>query len=427
MREDAVRTLTARWVFPVTGSPIEDGAVAVEGGRIFRVGRRTDLAAEITGGERWDLGQAALLPGLVNCHTHLELAAFVPAAHQEAFVPWVVRLIQRRRATPLAEQAAAAEAGALALIRSGTTCVGEVSSTNQSLAALLRVGLRGIVYREILGLAPEEAEARQAAALAEVQSMRESTTGGLLVIGLSPHSPYALSESLIRACGNLVRRTGLPATMHVAESPAETAFLADGDGPVARLLYPAVGCAAPPPRRPARSPAAYLEDLGVADWCPLWVHAVHVDEADCRFMAKRRIAVAHCPRSNHQLSEGVAPIPSFLEHGIPVGLGTDSLASAANLDLWEEMRAAWAAHGGRLSATTILEMGTLGGALALGRADRIGSLTVGKQADLIAVAAGHVQPADPVGSLLEGTRGADVLLSLIDGEVRYSREVLACA
>jgi cytosine/adenosine deaminase-related metal-dependent hydrolase len=423
-----MRTLTARWVFPVTGAPIENGAVTVEGGRVLRVGRRADLAAESSGAERLDLGEAALLPGLVNCHTHLELEAFPTSAQPEAFVPWVVHLIETRRATPIPAQAAAAEAGALALVRSGTTCVGEVSSSGQSLAALRRVGLRGIVYREIVGLVPEEAEARLASARAEVQTMRDVARGGRLAIGLSPHSPYALSESLIRACGGLVRQAGLPAAIHVAESPAETAFVTAAAGPIVRLLYPAVGCAVPPPRHLSRSPAAYLEGLGVSNWCSLWVHAVHLDEADCRSMAERGVAVAHCPRSNHRLSEGVAPIPSFLAHGIPVGLGTDSLASAPSLDLWDEMRAARAAHGGRLSAAAILEMGTLGGARALGLGDRVGSLTAGKQADLIAVAAGHIRPSDPVGSLLEGTRGTDVLLSLIDGEIRYSRsEVGACA
>jgi 5-methylthioadenosine/S-adenosylhomocysteine deaminase len=423
-----MRTLTARWVFPVTGAPIEDGAVAIDGGRIFRVGRPADLAAEISQGERWDLGEAALLPGLVNCHTHLELGPLPASAPGEAFVPWVVRLIEMRRGMPQSAQAITAEAGVLALIRSGTTCVGEVSSSGQSLAALLRAGLRGVVYREVLGLDPKEAETRLAAAWAEVRAMQDAARGGRLAIGLFPHSPYALSEPLIRACGELVRRTGLPAAMHVAESPAEVAFLINGAGPIACLLYPAVGCAAPPPRRPARSPAAYLEGLGVPAWCPLWVHAVHADETDCRSMAERGVAVAHCPRSNRRLSEGVAPIPSFLAHGIPVGLGTDSLASVPCLDLWEEMRAALTAHGSSLAAATILEMGTLGGARALGLADRIGSLTPGKQADLIAVAAGHIRRADPVGSLLDGTCGADVLLSLIDGTVRYSRsEVVACA
>jgi 5-methylthioadenosine/S-adenosylhomocysteine deaminase len=131
--------------------------------------------------------------------------------------------------------------------------------------------------------------------------------------------------------------------------------------------------------------------------------------------------VAHCPRSNARLSDGVAPVAEFLAHGIPVGLGTDSLASVPTLDLWDEMRAAAAGRAGRLTPSQVLEMATLGGARALGLGDQAGSLTIGKRADLIAVSARAVTTSDPVGSLVAGTRGEDVLLSLVDGEVRHSR------
>jgi 5-methylthioadenosine/S-adenosylhomocysteine deaminase len=285
-----------------------------------------------------------------------------------------------------------------------------------------------VVYREILGLAPAAAADRLAAARADTQAMGEIADGSALAIGLSPHSPYALSEELLRGCAELVARTGVAPAIHVAESPEESEFLTTGEGPILRSLYPAVGCLEPPPRGRARSAVAYLAGLGVLAWRPLLVHAVHVDEADCRMMARAGVRVAHCPRSNARLSCGVAPIPRLLAHGIPVGLGTDSLASAASLDLWDEMRAALAAHAGRLDPSAALEMGTLGGARALGMADRVGSLEAGKDADLIAVDARGIRAANPVGSLLAGVRGEDVLLSLIAGEIRHNRaEMVACA
>jgi aminodeoxyfutalosine deaminase len=422
-----VRFLTARWVLPVASPPIADGAIGIHEGRIVAVGRRAEVFAAHAGGERWDLGDAALLPGLVNCHTHLELGPVPGVAPAGAFVPWVLRVIEWRKAVSLEEQARTAEAGGRALLRSGTTAVGEVSTTGQSLAPLLRVGLRGVVYREILGVAPGDAPERLGVARADVRAMRTSARGTLLAIGLSPHSAYALSEELLSACGGLVRETGISPAVHVAESPVESEFLATGGGPIARRLYPAVGCWPPPPRRTARSPVAYLDATGVLAWRPLVVHAVHVDEADCRTMAQHGVRVAHCPRSNSLLSEGTAPVPRFLSHGIPVGLGTDSLASAPDLDLWEEMRAALAVHAGRLDPTAVLEMATLGGARALALADQIGSLEEGKRADIIAVPARHIT-TDPVRSLLEQTRGEDVLLVLIDGAMRHSRtEVVTCA
>jgi cytosine/adenosine deaminase-related metal-dependent hydrolase len=198
-------------------------------------------------------------------------------------------------------------------------------------------------------------------------------------------------------------------------------FLSTGRGTIRDLLYPAVGCPVPPPRRRARSPIEYLDALGALAWRPLLVHAVHVDAADIRRMAKSGVSVAHCPRSNARLSGGVAPVADFLAQGIPVGLGTDSLAGVPTLDLWDEMRAAAAGQAGRLAPREILEMATLLGAAALGLADQVGSLALGKRADLIAVSARAVAASDPVGSLIAGTRGEDVLLSLVEGEVRHHR------
>jgi 5-methylthioadenosine/S-adenosylhomocysteine deaminase len=158
------------------------------------------------------------------------------------------------------------------------------------------------------------------------------------------------------------------------------------------------------------------------------IHAVHVDAADIRRMAGRGVSVAHCPRSNARLSGGVAPVADFLRHGIPVGLGTDSLASVPTLDLWDEMRAALAAHAGRLSPADVLDMATLGGARALGLGGQVGSLEPGKRADLIAVSAEVVAASDPVGSLIARARGEDVWLSLVDGEIRHHRLAeLPCA
>ena len=157
--------------------------------------------------------------------------------------------------------------------------------------------------------------------------MRIAADGSHLAIGLSPHSPYALSEELLSGCQGLVEQTGVAPAIHAAESPEESEFLTTGEGPIRRSLYPAVGCLDPPPRGRARSAVAYLAGLGVLAWRPLLVHTVHVDEADCRTLAGAGVRVAHCPRSNARLSRGVAPVPLLLAHGIPVGLGTDSLAA----------------------------------------------------------------------------------------------------
>ncbi len=423
-----MRLLTACWVFPVTAPPIAEGAVAIRAGEIVGVGPRARLVTEYPGADRWDMDEAALLPGLVNCHTHLELPAVSSPATDGMFVEWLVGVIECRRQLSPEVQATCAEAGARALLESGTTCVGEVSTNGQSVIPLQRAGIRGVIYREILGLPPEEAAARCEAARADMERMRQTARGSLFTIGLSPHSPYSLSEALFDACGALLPPSGVPCCIHAAESREEGEFLATGEGAIPRRLYPAVGCIAAPPRRPARSPIEYLDALGALGWRPLLIHAVHVDDADRRRMADRGVRVAHCPRSNARLSGGVAPVPEFLRHGIAVGLGTDSLGSVPTLDLWDEMRACMAAHRGRLTPADVLAMATLGGARALGLADRVGSVEVGKRADLIAVSARRITASDPIGSLVAGTQGEDVLVSLVEGEIRHRRlEGVVCA
>ncbi len=421
MNDAVARLLAARWVFPIAAPPIADGAVVIASGRLVAVGSRGDLTRAFPATTRWDLGEVALLPGLINCHTHLELGAIVSPAAEESFVSWVVRLIEVRRAMPSGTQATAALAAAKALLRTGTTCVGDISSNGESLVPLRSLGLRGVVFREVVGLPPEEAATRALAAREALSAMR-GAAGNRFRVGLSPHSPYSLSEELFQACGAILHSERVPCAIHVAESPEEVEFLATGGGPIPARLYPAVGCARPPRRQQARSPVAYLSAHGALDWRPILVHAVHVDAEDSRLIARCGASVAHCPRSNARLSRGLAPVADFLLRGIPVGLGTDSLASAPSLSLWDEMRAALAVHGGQLTPEQVLEMATLGGARALGMSDQVGSLEAGKSADLIAVPASPVEATDPVGSLIAGTAGDGVLLSIVEGEVCYSQQ-----
>jgi 5-methylthioadenosine/S-adenosylhomocysteine deaminase len=404
------RLLTARWVFPVAGPPIPDGAVRIEDDRIAAVGRRKDLSA--AGAACEELGDAAILPGLVNCHVHLELGA-VGRVAEPTFVGWLLEVRARRAALSLPAQAAAAAAGARALRAGGVTAVGEVSSTGQSLGALAAAGLRGVVYREVLGVEPPRAAAALQAARTDLALMAGSA-GPRLRAGLSPHSAYACSEALLAGAARLAASARVPLCMHVAESREEREYLAVGTGDIPGRLYPAVG-AAPSRRRPAESPVAYLDELDALPEQALLVHAVHLDAADLPRLRRRQARVAHCPRSNALLSGGVAPVPALLAAGIPVGLGTDSLAGVASLDLWDEMRAALAAQAGRLDAGAVLHMATLGGAACLGLTRWTGSLEPGKQADLVAVAAAAVEPRAPEASLLAATTAADVRLVLIAG------------
>lgn len=401
-----MRLLTARWVVPVDAPPIENGALLLAGDRILAVGRRRDVARP-AGAERRDLGDAALLPGLVNCHTHLELGAIGPVDAPD-FVAWLLAVRARRAAVPPEAQAAAVVQAGRALRQSGVTCVGEVSSTGQSARLLRGLGLRAVVFHEVLGVDSDRAPAILAAARAVLEAEESDDR---LIPGLSPHSAYALSEALLRGAAALARSTATPWCIHVAESREEAEYLATGRGDIPDRLYPAVG-AAPPPRHRARSPVAYLAGLDALAG-GLLVHAVHCDVRDIGLLARHGARVAHCPRSNLALVGRTAPLETLLAHGVPVGLGTDSLASAPTLSLWDEIRAARAADA-RLSASTALRLATLGGARALGLADRVGSLAPGKQADLIAVETTAARGADVAEAVITAGAAA-VRLSLVAG------------
>jgi 5-methylthioadenosine/S-adenosylhomocysteine deaminase len=415
--------LAARYLLPVSQPPIRDGALVIEGPRILAVGPRVSLRRQYPEAALRDLGEAIILPGLVNVHTHLELSALrgdVPPGH--SFVDWVLNLLQRRRDLSWEAYVAGAEEGAAELARSGTTCVGDVTATGASVAGLRSSGLRAVVYREVIGLHDAGAEQMAETPLAQLAAMREQVEGSSLEVGISPHATYSVSPGLFRVCRDLQQRLGLKAAIHIAESAAEIEYLRSGTGEIRTRLLPATGWGDVSPPVLGTTPVQYLHRLGVLDppQC-LVIHAVHLTEADLGVLAQTRAAVAHCPRSNAYLDVGRAPLKALRDLGVPVGLGTDSLASAESLSLWDEMRFAHQAHGGLLSPAEWIRMATAEGARALGLDREIGTLEPGKRADLTAVAVDGPE-ADPYEFLLHEARAPRVLLTMVEGRRRHDRE-----
>jgi 5-methylthioadenosine/S-adenosylhomocysteine deaminase len=414
--------LAARHLLPVSQPPIRDGSLLIDGAYIRAVGPRVSLRRQYCGVPVRDLGEAIILPGLVNVHTHLELSALrgdVPSGH--SFVDWVLNLLQRKRDLSWEAYAAAAEEGAVELTRSGTTCVGDVTATGASLAGLRTSGLRAVIYREVIGLDDAGAEQVTGTPFAHLAAMREEVQGSPLEVGISPHAPYSVSPGLFRACRDLRQRLKLKAAIHIAESAAEIEYLRSGTGEIRTRLLPATGWGDVPPPVLGATPVQYLHRLGLLDPQCLVIHAVHLTQADLEMLAHTRVAVAHCPRSNAYLDVGTAPLKALRDLRVPVGLGTDSLASAESLSLWDEMRFAHQAHGGLLSPMEWVRMATAGGARALGLDREIGTLEPGKRADLTALALDGPE-ADPYEFLLHEARATKVLLTTVDGRPLYERE-----
>ena len=325
------------------------------------------------GAEALHFPDAEVLPGLINCHTHLELTHLGGGVqHDEPeFLTWIRRIRELKEATSAEAFYEAAVAGVRDCWARGVTCVAETGSTGAVMRALHDLGGRGIVYQEVFGPDPKQCAASMAELDAAVRPLRRLATSEL-VLGVSPHAPYTVSDDLYKAVVSFARREQLPIAVHVAESPEETALVREGAGPFADALR-ARGIPIAPKHR---SPVGHLLELGVIREGTLCIHCVQANTADIAWLTLTGAAVAHCPRSNAAHRHGRAPFAEFRAAGIPVGLGTDSVVSVGDLDLWAEAEAAGVVENDALRALTIE------GARALGWDREIGSLEVAKAADL---------------------------------------------
>jgi len=410
----------ARWVLPMDTALIADGEVIVENGRIAAVRPRRTPDIECR-----DFGEAVLLPGLVNAHSHLEYTALRGFLEDIPFFPWIRALTGTKAALDAGDWLGSARLGALECLRGGITTVGDNTDAGVTMRVLTESGLRGIVFQELFGIDDREAVTPIMEALRIKIAAHRSQASARVGVGVSPHALYTIRPALFEAINAYVRAEALPTSIHIAESPAESQLTERGEGAFAEM-YTRRGIIWESPKM---TPTQYAAVLGALTPQALAIHCVHQTPDDSALLAKSGSAVIHCPKSNAKLGAGVAPLARWLRtDGLRVGLGTDSAVSNNALDLWEEMRFALLMQRAvqedveAVTAAQILRLATLGGAEAMGLAGQIGSLRIGKQADLIAVRldAPHVLPAtDPYAALVYSARAEDVLLTLCDGVVLY--------
>ena len=408
----------ARWVLPVVSAPIENGTVVVEGDRIAWVGRRVDAPA----GDDLDVGNCLLLPGLVNSHTHLELTTLRGAIEDEEFANWIWSLISARRAVLTDEHLYGSACRGIAEgLRAGVTTFADTCESGVVLRAMGAMGARGIMYQEVFGPDPFQCAASLVALRESVARHRADETP-LVRVGVSPHAPFSVSDDLFAVTCDWARAEGLPVAIHAAESEAETMLVREARGPFAEALR-ARGIAVVPR---GHSTIEMLERVGALVGETLLIHCVSVDAADIATIARRGCAVAHCPASNAKLGHGVAPLGDLLAAGVDVGLGSDSVASSNRMDMLEEARLAVLVHRARaarasaLSAQTALELATIRAARALRMDREIGSLEMGKGADLAAFSlsgpSGY-SVIDPVAAAIFSLTGRDADMVMVAGKL----------
>ena len=364
-----------------------------------------------------------LLPGLVNAHTHLEYTALRGFLEDVPFFPWVRALLASKSALDGDDWLWSARLGALESVAAGTTTIGDNTDAGVTMGVAAETGLRAVIFQEVFGIDPRQPVAE---IMADCRRRSRLTATGVRARSsrrLAPCPLYRPARTHGRA--QCIRRRGeLPTSMHVAESPAESALTERGTGEFAEMFA----------RRdipwdvPRASPTQYAAGLGALG-PRLAVHCVQQTPEDIALFAGTGAALAHCPKSNAKLGAGIAPLSRWLKtEGLRVALGTDSAVSNNTLDLWEEMRFALLLQRAAredvetVTAAQVLRLATLGGAEALGLAAHTGSLTPGKRADMIAVALDnpHAVPAtDPYAALVYAARADDVRFTFCDGVVLY--------
>jgi 5-methylthioadenosine/S-adenosylhomocysteine deaminase len=403
------QVLSADWVLPIEGPPIEGGAVAFEDGRIVAVGS----VAELGEGMRYE--DAAIVPGFVNAHSHLEYAVYAGFGDSLTdFAEWIRLHTERKRRIGWEEYIAIARLGAAESLRSGVTTIGDCSFSGAAAVAIDELGLRGLVYLEVFGADPDEAVAQ----FDELRLRAEPHVSGRVQLGVSPHAPYSISPEVYRACAGL----GLPIATHISESESEVRYLRDGGGPWETIDW----LVAPPGTTGTR----LLAREGLLGPDVLAAHCVVVEPDEIALLAEHDVAVVHCPRSNAYVGCGIAPLRELRDAGVRVGVGTDGVSSTPSHDFFDELRAAVMMARARerrpdaLTATQALELGTLGSARALGLDAETGSFRSGKRADIAVVSltgSPYLPFEDPAAAVVFGGSPDRVIATFVDGEARYEK------
>lgn len=367
--------LRARWVLPMTGPPIRDGVVVIEGDRIARVGE---------GEAALDLGDVAILPGLINAHCHLDYTILKGQMPQGGdFASWIARIVDLKRGLTPGDYFFSAQRGLEESLRFGTTSILNIESSPEVFLSPPPSALRVWWCLELMDVrdSPEAVVARAAECLDQTSASR---------VGLSPHAPYTASLGLYREVAALASARGIPFTTHVAETREEFDMFASRSGALHEWLATAGGKSPSPDGMP---PFSRLARAQVLPKGAILAHMNHLSEEDWAIFQRGSpdFSVVHCPRCHAWFGRRPPPLERLLRARINVCLGTDSLASNDSLDMFAEMRSMLHAHP-QLTPREILHMATVHGARTLGMPGQMGVIQPGALADLVVK---RIDPQDP--------------------------------
>ncbi len=387
----SMQIYSAKFVLPISNSPIENGSILVKDDKILGVGKTFDITKLYPNVANTDFGNVALMPPFINTHSHLELTSMrgYLDKFENDFSAWLITLSNTR-----AEKLTQTDIETFALlgvaegIRAGVSFFADIGRfANAGFNALKQAKIRGISFQET-EFSPKNETAKEDFQILKDRflALRESETN-LVKAGISPHAPYTVSPKLFQEITDFALSEKVKLTIHAAESQAEQDFLLNGKGMFAEL-YQKFGLTW---QTPQISTIQYFKQLGVLQTKPLLAHCVDVNADDIQTIFETETSVAHCPKSNAKFGHGIAPLEKFIDKKVKIGLGSDSVVSNNSVDILEEARfaallARTQSNKKRLiEAKEILETATIGGAKAVGLDNEIGSFEIGKQADFITV------------------------------------------
>jgi 5-methylthioadenosine/S-adenosylhomocysteine deaminase len=388
---------------------IEDGAVAVKNGAIVAVGKTTDVTKQFTANEKIDAKGKVVIPGLINTHTHVPMSLYRGIADDLDLQEWLTKYIFPAEAKNVNEAfvRAGTRLGLAEFIRGGTTTFCDMYYFEDAIAdETAKAGVRGVLGETLIDFpAPDNKTFDEA--LVYTENFIKKWQGNSLVIpAVAPHATYTVSQEHLLKTRALSDKLNAPLVIHLAEAETETAFIKQNHN--------------------GMRPIEYVEKIGFLSDKTIAAHVIQANDAELEILKKRGVGIAHNPQSNMKLAAGVAPVPAMLAKNLRVGLGTDGAASNNDLSLWEEMDTAAKLHKvfskdpKVVSAEQAFMMGTIGGARALHLENLIGSLEVGKRADVVVVDFDNLNQTpyyNVFSSLVYATKADDVRHVIIDGKV----------
>ena len=394
--------ICAHYILPIASDPMSRGAVLVRDGVICDMGAADIMKLRYPGEEVRDFGLAAVMPGMVDTHTRMEYSVMRGMVDDLPYNIWLMRLMEKAPLMEMSDWYDSAVLGCLDALSGGITTISDTTSNGASVTATQKLGLRAVIYREVRAMDKNRVDYAMKMAQKDIFHWQEEVDSDRVTIGIAPGHLFSTHPALMGAAAEFALRENIPYAIHLAGSREEINFVRYGSS---SFSVDAMG--------PDRG---FVE---IPPWMPTGVASLR----------KNNVAIATCPRENAQLGMGVAPLDEFLRAGLPVGFGTGSPAATNSTDMFTEMTIGMLmsrANNSRrfLDSGTILELATLGGARALGIDDKVGSLEIGKRADIVAVdlSSSHQAPGgNPISAVVNTCTSADVLMTMVDGNILYEK------